>query len=109
MNHHLQRLQNGTHHDPFEYLGRHPEGDGEVFRAFMPMAEEVELIGYGPMQRIEGSDLVYDAATLGDGPKRIAGGAAALFIDVTGTPEAPLSFARTGQTARRRVVAPGAD
>jgi 1,4-alpha-glucan branching enzyme len=57
MNDHLQRLQNGTHHDPFEYLGRHPQGDGEVIRAFMPMAEEVELIGYGPMQRIEGSDL----------------------------------------------------
>ena len=57
MNNSLQQLQNGTHHDPFETLGRHPEGDGEVFRTFMPMAEEVELIGYGKMKRVEGSEM----------------------------------------------------
>ncbi|MEN8213123.1 MAG: 1,4-alpha-glucan branching protein GlgB [Pseudomonadota bacterium] len=57
MNEQIERLQNGTHHDPFEFLGRHPDTDGEVFRAFMPMAEEIELVGYGKMTRVEGSDL----------------------------------------------------
>jgi 1,4-alpha-glucan branching enzyme len=52
----LSRVQQGTSHDPFEWLGIHPAGDGFVVRAFMPSAETVELDGIGPMQRIEGSD-----------------------------------------------------
>ena len=53
----LERLQQGRHHDPFDYLGRHPHGDGWVIRAFMPTAQAVELVGAGPMTRVEGSDL----------------------------------------------------
>jgi len=52
----IQLLQSGRHHDPFAILGRH-EHDKAVVRAFMPSAENVELTGLGPMQRIEGTDL----------------------------------------------------
>ena len=54
---HLERLQQGRHHDPFDYLGRHPLNDGWIIRAYMPSAEAVELASIGPMNRVEGSDL----------------------------------------------------
>lgn len=55
---HTQRLQAGTHHDPFEFLGRHTTAEGhDVIRAFMPSAEELELVDFGPMQRVENTDL----------------------------------------------------
>lgn len=53
----VQKLQQGEHHDPFEYLGRHTVGNGFVIRAFMPSAEKVELVGAGSMKRVPGSDL----------------------------------------------------
>ncbi len=52
----LSRLQQGAHHDPFDYLGRHPYDGGSVIRAYMPSAQKVELVGYGPMKRMKGSD-----------------------------------------------------
>jgi 1,4-alpha-glucan branching enzyme len=52
----LTKMQNGQHHDPFEWLGLHAAGNGFVVRAFMPSAETVELEGGGVMQRIEGTD-----------------------------------------------------
>jgi 1,4-alpha-glucan branching enzyme len=52
----LIKIQNGQHHDPFEWLGLHAAGNGFVVRAFMPSAETVELEGGGVMQRIEGTD-----------------------------------------------------
>ena len=52
----LTRIQQGWHHDPFEWLGIHPGRPGYVVRAFMPSAESVELEGIGPMSRHEGSD-----------------------------------------------------
>ncbi|WP_457666697.1 1,4-alpha-glucan branching protein GlgB [Thiolapillus sp.] len=54
---HLERLQQGRHHDPFDYLGRHPLNKGWIIRAFMPNAEKVELQDIGAMNRVEGSDL----------------------------------------------------
>ncbi len=54
---HLQRLNNGSHHDPFSYLGLHPLNSGWIIRAYLPHAEAVELVGIGPMNRVEGSDL----------------------------------------------------
>ncbi len=51
-----QALQQGRWHDPFELLGHHPQVGGEVIRAFMPSAEQVEIPGLGPMQRRPGSD-----------------------------------------------------
>ena len=53
----LDNLKHGRHHDPFEYLGRHPVRGGEIYRAYMPSAEDVVLEGYGPMPRIKNSDL----------------------------------------------------
>jgi len=57
MSNDLDRLQQGRHHDPFDYLGRHPHNGGWVIRAFMPSADKVELEQIGPMNRVEGSDL----------------------------------------------------
>lgn len=52
----IERLQAGTHHDPFEVLGIHPTPDGgRVVRVFLPAAEAVEVAG-GPMTRIDGTD-----------------------------------------------------
>ena len=57
MNASLQRLQQGTHHDPFDYLGPHPLKSGQVIRAFMPSAEWVEVVDLGKMSRYPDSDL----------------------------------------------------
>jgi 1,4-alpha-glucan branching enzyme len=54
----IKRLQRGEHHDPFEFLGRHADGLGnEIIRVFMPSAQEVTLVGFGKMTRVDGSDL----------------------------------------------------
>ena len=53
----LAMLQNGESHDPFAILGRHPEGEGVLLRAFMPSAEEVDVDGIGAMQRILNTDI----------------------------------------------------
>ena len=39
----LSRITSARHHDPFAVLGRHPEGDQVVVRAFMPRAAEVHI------------------------------------------------------------------
>ena len=44
MNTELQRIQKGTHHDPFQVLGVHGSGKNRVLRFFQPHAESVELI-----------------------------------------------------------------
>jgi len=52
----LQRVQQGTHHDPFEVLGVHAQADGStVVRVFLPAAEAVEVAG-GRMARVSGTD-----------------------------------------------------
>ncbi|HMM47277.1 MAG TPA: 1,4-alpha-glucan branching protein GlgB [Thiobacillaceae bacterium] len=52
----LMRIQAGTHHDPFEVLGMHPQPDGSVLiRTFLPAAEAVEVHGQA-MQRVAGTD-----------------------------------------------------
>jgi len=54
----LKRLVAARHHDPFKLLGRHPEQDGEVVRAWIPGAARVQIEGIStPMQRVAGSDL----------------------------------------------------
>lgn len=50
------KIQQGCHHDPFEWLGVHPQADGYVVRVFMPGASQVSLDGVGEMQRIGKSD-----------------------------------------------------
>ena len=52
----IMRVQTGTHHDPFEVLGAHPQPDGStLIRAFLPAAEAVEVAG-GRMMRVAGTD-----------------------------------------------------
>jgi len=43
MNNALQRIQQGTHHDPFQILGVHGSDESRVLRFFQPHAETVEL------------------------------------------------------------------
>jgi len=57
MNSPLQRLQEGRHHDPFDYLGKHTEGSATIIREFLPQAESASIKNIGPMTRIVGSDL----------------------------------------------------
>src|SRR3569832_288389 len=54
----IMRVQAGTHHDPFEVLGLHPQPDGRILiRAFLPAAEAVELAASGArMTRVAGTD-----------------------------------------------------
>lgn len=57
MNENLRRLQQGIHHDPFEWLGWHQQTDGSaVLRVFMPAAEAVEAVGIGKLNRLDGYD-----------------------------------------------------
>ncbi|MDP1864412.1 MAG: 1,4-alpha-glucan branching protein GlgB [Thiobacillus sp.] len=52
----IQRVQSGTHHDPFEVLGPHAQPDGStLIRAFLPAAEAVEVAG-GRMTRLAETD-----------------------------------------------------
>lgn len=56
LNDSLQALQSGRHHDPFNVLGVHDENGSHIIRAFLPMAEQAEVVGAGAMKRITGSD-----------------------------------------------------
>ncbi len=52
----IMRVQTGTHHDPFEVLGMHPQADGTtVVRVFMPQAEAIDMAGQR-MNRVAGTD-----------------------------------------------------
>lgn len=56
----ILRLLEGRHHDPFEVLGCHREGEHWLVRALLPGAAEVELLIAGsrqPMERLPGTDL----------------------------------------------------
>ncbi|MCG6895728.1 MAG: 1,4-alpha-glucan branching protein GlgB [Thiocapsa sp.] len=53
----MQRIIQARHHDPFEVLGRHLDGDRAVVRVFLPNAEAVTLVEADePLARIEGTD-----------------------------------------------------
>ena len=41
----LQRLLETRLHDPFGFLGRHSNGDGDVIRVYLPEAQQVLLVG----------------------------------------------------------------
>ena len=53
--HDLKRLQTGTHHDPFHYLGWQALKQGWLLRVFMPAAEQIKW-GEQPFQHAQGSD-----------------------------------------------------
>lgn len=53
----LIRIIESRHHDPFEVLGRHEQGNRVTVRAFLPHARKVAIAeGNLDMQRIEGTD-----------------------------------------------------
>jgi 1,4-alpha-glucan branching enzyme len=53
----LQRIIEARHHDPFEVLGRHIQGKNVLVRAFLPHADEVEIVEIEqPMERIPDTD-----------------------------------------------------
>ena len=67
----LLRIIQATHHDPFTVLGRHPDGDGEIIRAFIPGAAAVTLAEGGlPMERVGNSDLFQWRGPAGSVPGR---------------------------------------
>ena len=39
-----QAIIEGRHHDPFNYLGWHPDGDTPVVRVFLPEASQVKVV-----------------------------------------------------------------
>ncbi len=67
----LQKIIEARHHDPFAVLGRHPDGDKVVVRAFLPQARKV-LIAEGEleMKRLEGTDLFEWRGPAGQVPER---------------------------------------
>ena len=67
----LRRLAEARHHDPFEVLGRHPEGERVRVRAFLPDAEWVRLEDSGlELQRREGTDFFEILADADQVPER---------------------------------------
>jgi 1,4-alpha-glucan branching enzyme len=54
----VRRVLEARHHDPFQVLGRHPDGEGAVVRALLPRAEKVHILENGiELDRVEGTDL----------------------------------------------------
>jgi 1,4-alpha-glucan branching enzyme len=49
----LLQLAAGRSHDPFGFLGWHPDADGHVVRVFDPHAESIEIMGLGPMEKTD--------------------------------------------------------
>lgn len=59
----LQRLMDGTHHDPFQVLGVHRTDQAWEIREWLPTAESAEVDGDIKLTRIEGSDLFVGTLT----------------------------------------------
>ncbi len=60
----LQRLIQGTHHDPFQVLGVHPTGQAWEIREWLPTAESAKIDGDIELTRIEGTDLFVGRLTV---------------------------------------------
>lgn len=52
-----QKILEARHHDPFEVLGRHPLGEDEIVRVFLPHATEVKIEGQYVMTRLDATDI----------------------------------------------------
>lgn len=68
----MDRLLGARHHDPFELLGRHPAGPGNVaVRAFLPATASVTIVESGTaLVRREGTDLFEWSGPAGLVPER---------------------------------------
>jgi 1,4-alpha-glucan branching enzyme len=67
----IQQILEARHHDPFSVLGKHPDGEGEVVRAFIPGAARVAIHeGNRPMRRLPDTDLFEWTGPRGEVPDR---------------------------------------
>jgi 1,4-alpha-glucan branching enzyme len=62
------QLQNGTHPDPFQFLGCHLQGKNWVIRAWLPSAETAQVEQNINLVRLEGTDVF--TATLSQSQKK---------------------------------------
>lgn len=54
----LERFLQARHHNPFDVLGRHPQGEQELVRAFLPRCTSARILELDePLTRIEHTDL----------------------------------------------------
>jgi 1,4-alpha-glucan branching enzyme len=67
----IRRIIEARHHDPFEVLGRHTQGQHVLVRAFLPRAEHARIAGPDfTMQRLEGTDIFEWFGTVDQIPDR---------------------------------------
>jgi 1,4-alpha-glucan branching enzyme len=67
----LVRIVEARHHDPFEVLGRHQEGDKVTVRTFLPKAERVRIDETGfSLERVPYTDLFQGTGSPTDLPPR---------------------------------------
>ena len=67
----FERIVQARHHDPFAVLGRHPEDDKDLIRAYLPGADEVVIAeGNLRLERIGDSDLFEWVGSRGTVPDR---------------------------------------
>ncbi|MEN8763881.1 MAG: 1,4-alpha-glucan branching protein GlgB [Thiogranum sp.] len=54
----LVRILEARHHDPFEVLGKHHDGQQDIVRAFLPHCSNARIVETGaPLARVEKTDL----------------------------------------------------
>jgi 1,4-alpha-glucan branching enzyme len=71
LEHELERISQGRHHDPFSVLGKHREQDLDLVRVFLPQADEVAIAeGNVRLERIPNTDLFEWRGTPGTVPDR---------------------------------------
>ncbi|MCO6413556.1 MAG: 1,4-alpha-glucan branching protein GlgB [Thiogranum sp.] len=67
----LIRFLEARHHDPFEILGKHRQGEQELVRAFLPRCSHARIVEIDePLMRIPGTDLFEWRGRRGAVPER---------------------------------------
>jgi 1,4-alpha-glucan branching enzyme len=67
----LVRILEARHHDPFEVLGKHHDGEGEIVRAFLPHCSDARIVETGALlTRVEHTDLFEWRGASGSVPAR---------------------------------------
>ena len=71
LEHELERISQGRHHDPFSVLGKHREQDIDLIRVFLPQADNVTIAeGDIRLERIPDTDIFEWRGTPGTVPDR---------------------------------------
>jgi len=67
----LIRILEARHHDPFEVLGKHHDGQQDIVRAFLPHCSDARIVETGaPLTRVENTDLFEWRSADGSVPAR---------------------------------------